>query len=38
MERLLTLAILALPLLATLSGCIVYDEHGGGYYHHYYWR
>lgn len=36
MKRLLMLTILALPLLSSLGGCVVYDEHGG-YYHHY-WR
>lgn len=38
MKRLLMLTLLALPLLAALGGCVVYDEHGGYYHHPYYWH
>jgi hypothetical protein len=38
MKRLLMLSLLALPLLASLGACVVYDEHGGYYHHPYYWR
>lgn len=33
MKRTLMLALLALPLLTSLGGCIVYADRGG-YYHH----
>jgi hypothetical protein len=33
MKRMLMLALLALPLLTSLGGCIVYGD--GGYYHPY---
>jgi hypothetical protein len=35
MKRMLMLAVLALPLLGSLGGCVVYD--GGGYHHHYWY-
>ncbi len=36
MKRLLMLALIVLPLAASLGGCIIYE---GGYYHHpYYWH
>lgn len=37
MKRMLMLGLIALPLLASLGGCIVYG--GGGYYGHpHYWH
>lgn len=36
MKRMLMLVLLALPLLASLGGCIVYGD--GGYGHPYYWH
>lgn len=39
MKRLLMLALIALPLAASLGGCIVYEGgYGGGYYHPFYWH
>lgn len=37
MKRLLLLALLALPLLATLGGCVVFEDRDG-YDHHRYWN
>jgi len=37
MKRTLLLALIALPLLTSLGGCIIYDERGG-YHRHYDWR
>ena len=34
MKRMLMLALLAIPLMGSLSGCVVYE---GGYHHHPYW-
>ena len=36
MKRMLTLVLLALPLLSSLGGCIIYER--GGYGHPYYWH
>ncbi len=36
MKRVLLVTLAALPLLASLGGCVIYDEHGG--YDHHYWR
>jgi hypothetical protein len=36
MKRMLMLALVALPLISALGGCVVYDEHGG-YWHHHGW-
>ena len=36
MTRKLILAVLALPLLLSALGCVVYED--GGYYHHHYWH
>jgi hypothetical protein len=36
MYRKLVLALVALPMLAALSGCVVYAE--PPYYHHHYWH
>jgi hypothetical protein len=38
MKRTLLLALLAMPLLTALGGCIVYDERGGYYHHRSYWH
>lgn len=38
MKRMLMLALLALPLLGSLGGCIVYDDGGGYHHHHWYYR
>lgn len=38
MKRKLMLALLALPILASLGGCIIYPAGGGYYDHPHYWH
>lgn len=38
MKRKLMLALLALPLLGALGGCVVYAGDGGYYHHPHYWH
>jgi hypothetical protein len=39
MTRKLMLALFALPLIAALSGCVIYERgYDGGGYHRHYWH
>jgi hypothetical protein len=38
MKRTLILALLALPLLGLIGGCVIVPGDGDGYRHHHEWR